>query len=53
MTYCEGDVGIELVDSLDADFDLLERTTPEITASDDDAANLLERLRAYRSVPRR
>jgi hypothetical protein len=53
LIYCEGDIGIELVDSLDAYFALLERTTRKMAASDDDAANLLDLLRAYRFAPSR
>jgi hypothetical protein len=44
MTYCEGDLSVEVADHLDGYIRLLRRTTKEIATSPEDGANFLRRL---------
>jgi hypothetical protein len=44
MTYCEGDLSVEVADDHDAYLDLLRRTTADMPASEQDAARFLTRI---------
>jgi hypothetical protein len=51
MTYCEGDLSIEIADTVDAYLRLLRRTTEQIAANPEDSVNFLRLLDAAHAEP--